>query len=70
MDLYTFLDRLIWQCYVYIKIFDLGRNTIVARGFADDLLTGSLSLILKYNVITFCLVDEDSILINVRLKDK
>lgn len=70
MDLYTFLDRLLWQCYVYIKIFDLDRNTIVARGFADDLLTGSLRLILKYKVITFGLVDDDAILINARLKDK
>lgn len=69
MDMYNFLDRLLYPEYTYVVIDDLQTNKTIMRGFVDDLLLQSKTLIMKYNVVTFGITDEDTIYINARTKE-
>lgn len=69
MDLFNFLDRMLGQEFTFCRIHDLEHDRELCRGFADDLLTASKSVVQKYDVITWYLVNED-IFINVRKKEK
>lgn len=68
MDMFNFLDRLLYPEYTYVVIDDLASNKTIMRGFVDDLLLQSKTLIMKYNVITFGITDEDTIYIHARTK--
>lgn len=70
MDMFNFLDRLLYPEYTYVVIDDLQTNKTIMRGFVDDLLLQSKTIIMKYNVITFGITDEDTIYIHARLKEQ
>lgn len=70
MDMYELFDRMLHQEFTFCRIYDLENDRELCRGFADDLLTGSKSVLQKYNVITWGLATEDEIFINVRKKEK
>lgn len=73
MDLRTFLDRLLGPEFVYTMIRDLENDTTICRGFVDDLLKGSISVIQKYDVVTWYILnhcERDELFINVRKKEK
>ena len=69
MDLYEFLDRMIGQEFTFCRIHNLENDKELCRGYADDIEHDGRSLIQKYRVITWYVVNED-VFINVRKKDK
>lgn len=69
MDLYEFIDRILDQEFMFCRIHDLENDKELCRGYADDIEYDSRSLIQKYRVVTWYVIN-DEIFINVRKKEK
>lgn len=67
-SLYYFLNLIIGPEYTFCFINELPEQKEIMRGFADDLLIKSKLKVLKYNVLSFYIVNDD-LFINVREKE-